>query len=44
MNNQNKCIIKGCNEKRYKDKLMCEKHWKLRRKKKSYKEDYDNGI
>ena len=34
-----KCIMKGCNEVRYKDKYFCEKHWKGRRYKPSYKPD-----
>jgi len=33
-----KCIIKGCREDVYKDKFLCEKHWKGRRKNKNYKE------
>lgn len=35
-----KCIMKGCNNPRFKDKLMCEKHWKKRRKNRTYKEDW----
>ena len=32
-----RCILQGCREKRYKDKHLCEKHWKERRKKCRYK-------
>ena len=32
------CIMSGCYFKRYKDKYLCEMHWKERRKKeKTYK-------
>ena len=34
------CIMKGCNKSRYKDKILCEWHWKTRRKDKSYKEEW----
>lgn len=35
-----KCMIKGCNDLRYKHYLLCEKHWKERRKKLNYKREY----
>jgi len=31
------CLMKGCENKRRKDKWICQKHWKERRKKKEYK-------
>ena len=31
------CVVKGCNNKRYKDKHFCEDHWKRRRNKPGYK-------
>lgn len=34
------CIIKGCNNPRFRDKFLCEKHWKERRMKRNYKEDW----
>ena len=34
-----KCVIKGCKNKRYKNHLFCENHWKERRKQTNYKED-----
>lgn len=34
------CIMKGCNSPRFKDKLICEKHWKKRRNKRNYKEEW----
>ncbi len=35
----NKCIMKDCENQKYKDKYMCEKHWKGRRKLKNYKQN-----
>lgn len=28
------CILKGCHQPRYNDKMFCEMHWKERRQKK----------
>ena len=39
-NKEKPCIMKGCNKKRYKNKLLCEDHWKKRRKQRNYKEDW----
>lgn len=36
-NEKFKCVMKGCNNDRYKGREMCEKHWKNRRKTKRYK-------
>ena len=38
-----KCMMKGCKNERYKDKMFCEKHWKSRREKKYYKESMFNA-
>jgi len=38
-NEKEKCIMKGCPDPRYKDKLMCEYHWKRRRQQDWYRGD-----
>lgn len=34
------CVMKSCQNLRFKDKLLCHNHWRLRRKLYSYKQKY----
>lgn len=40
MPEKEECIVKGCHNPRYKDKLMCNEHWQSRRKKDYYKKEW----
>lgn len=37
VNKRMPCLMSGCNNQRYKNKSVCEKHWKERRNNLNYK-------